>query len=292
MKKFFLISTAILLFCTMALASKMMVDQHGAGQFTTKHSAKSAIYTKETVIMAIDFSVLNSCVGDSVLFINTSTITGDTFLNFLWNFGDSSPDIILGNPKHIYTAPGIYTVKLFALTFGGLKDSIFKTITVYPIPIVAITQNGNTLYLNGVFDSIQWYDSTGAIAGATAQSFTPTKNGRYWGRVTDLNGCSNISDKIYVDLTGINENNSENKVAIYPNPNSGILNLEITGLKNNPFDLTIYNTLGKVVLQETGQKFDNNSGIMINLSEMRGGIYYLKVSSGCLNVVRKVVVER
>ncbi len=76
------------------------------------------------------------CTQFSVNFSNTTV--GGT--NYQWNFGDSSPLSSAVNASHTFTnvTPTnlTYTVKLVGTSAVGCKDSISKTITVFPLPKV------------------------------------------------------------------------------------------------------------------------------------------------------------
>ncbi len=66
------------------------------------------------------FRIAKTCKADTVYFTNTSAPASD--LTYIWDFGDSSVATSV-NPVHIYTAPGVYAVKLY-ITNGRCKDSI------------------------------------------------------------------------------------------------------------------------------------------------------------------------
>lgn len=68
----------------------------------------------------------SSCTPLEVQFTNTSTY----YASVIWDFGPGGTST-LNNPIHYYTAPGIYNVKLIAISPGGCRDSIYKTVTVY-----------------------------------------------------------------------------------------------------------------------------------------------------------------
>lgn len=51
------------------------------------------------------------------------------YTSFLWDFGDGNISTT-SSPTHLYTYPGIYTVKLSLLGKGGCKDSLIKTINI------------------------------------------------------------------------------------------------------------------------------------------------------------------
>ncbi len=68
----------------------------------------------------------SSCLPFEVRFVNTSTY----YNSLLWVFGDGGISQT-ANPTHYYGQPGIYTVKLYADSWGGCRDSAEYTIYVY-----------------------------------------------------------------------------------------------------------------------------------------------------------------
>lgn len=74
-----------------------------------------------------------------------------------------------------------------------------------------------------------------------------------------------------LNLSSVNNNLiSKSEITIYPNPTSGILNIE--GLKNEGF--RIYNSLGEVVYYN-----ENLSGKQIDLSFLDSNIYFVRISN-------------
>ena len=87
-----------------------------------------------------------SCVNELVQFNNTSL---DGFSNncsvndgYFWDFGDGTTSN-LRNPTHSYTAPGNYTVSLYAENSCGVTNTITKTICIEPALTAAFTLNTN-----------------------------------------------------------------------------------------------------------------------------------------------------
>jgi len=70
------------------------------------------------------YSGANNPAPSTVSF--TSTTTNAT--NYLWDFGDNGSSTI-ANPQHLYTAAGVYTVKLTVSGAGG-TTSITKTVNI------------------------------------------------------------------------------------------------------------------------------------------------------------------
>jgi gliding motility-associated-like protein len=76
------------------------------------------------------------CAPYTAVFKNTS-LAGQSFS---WDFGDGTGDTII-NPKHLYTSPGTYVVKMVARdpSTCNLIDSIASTITVQSAPTAAFS---------------------------------------------------------------------------------------------------------------------------------------------------------
>ena len=85
---------------------------------------------------------------------------------------------------------------------------------------------------------------------------------------------------VKVGDTAINENGIYH-VAIYPNPTSGILYVEL----DTNFDATIYNYQGQVVMITS-----NNNG-QIDMSGLTTGVYFVQIKTDKNIMVKKVVVR-
>ena len=80
---------------------------------------------------SFSFSADQGCEPLEVAFTNSAL----NATSFIWHFGDGNTSNVV-NPKHIYTSPGIYDVKLIATNGGICSDSlsVIKAITVHPKP--------------------------------------------------------------------------------------------------------------------------------------------------------------
>ncbi len=63
-----------------------------------------------------------TCPGATVSFTNNSTPVG---IGSSWDFGDGGTSLIL-SPTHVYTAPGLYTIKLRIQDGNGCADSLIR----------------------------------------------------------------------------------------------------------------------------------------------------------------------
>lgn len=146
-------------------------------------------------------------------------------------------------------------------------------------PVVSLT--GNQLTSSAPLGN-QWYDSNGAINGATGQTYVATNNDDYYCIVT-LSGCSSdTSNIVNVNLTGVSAFASELQPRIYPNPTTQELFIEL------PYSpqiavVEICNTLGQCLHHSTLQ-----DKTVVNMLPFAAGIYVVKVSCGDKTIVKQI----
>ncbi len=84
-------------------------------------------------------------------------------------------------------------------------------------------------------------------------------------------------------LVDVEENITE-AVSVYPNPTANIVNISLTS-KN--FDVKIYNSLGKVVVE---QKYNNTNTANIDCSNFENGVYFIEINNGSTIISEKITV--
>lgn len=91
------------------------------------------------------------CVGQQVVFTNTSTLID----NVDWDFGDNSGSTTI-NPAHTYASVGFYNVQLIVTTAFGCQDSLTLTIEVREPPVADFTVTPDSLCgpLNASFTNL------------------------------------------------------------------------------------------------------------------------------------------
>ncbi|MGQ0827371.1 MAG: choice-of-anchor L domain-containing protein [Bacteroidota bacterium] len=96
----------------------------------------------------VNFTANSPCQGDSVKFINSTTIpAGGTILQSIWNFGDSSPLISGNSPAHVYpTSNNTYNVQLIVTSDKNCVGTYQKTITIYPKPTANFSSDPVCIY--------------------------------------------------------------------------------------------------------------------------------------------------
>jgi hypothetical protein len=165
-------------------------------------------------------------------------------------------------------------------------------VTVNPIPAApVVTAAGAVLTSSAVYGNQWYYQPVGLITGATSQNFTATNSGCYWTVVT-LNGCSSPpSNQVCVVITGQQEHENAN-FSIYPIPNNGKFNINISGASGDAVSIRVYNPLGVIVHTLEGKINHGSFEKQIDLRPVPEGIYTVVFASEAGNAVRKVVITR
>jgi hypothetical protein len=86
-------------------------------------------------------------------------------------------------------------------------------------------------------------------------------------------------------LVGLNENNSENTLKVFPNPSHGIFNLKLDKSYDN---ISILDMTGKEVYGEIIKNSDLS--LMID-SKLAEGMYILRLSSGKKVTYNKLIIQ-
>ena len=93
------------------------------------------------------------CLGDTTRFTDSSTATGSTVTNWLWNFGNGSLSTVQ-NPIHLFNSTGNANVSLVVLSADGcVSDTARATFVIYPQP--SVEAGNNLLIPEGVSVQLQ-----------------------------------------------------------------------------------------------------------------------------------------
>ncbi|MEY2937689.1 MAG: hypothetical protein RL062_278 [Bacteroidota bacterium] len=144
-----------------------------------------------------------------------------------------------------------------------------------------VSQNGSVLN-SSAGGGYQWYLNGAPIAGATAQSYTPTVSGDYQVAIVEAGSCtSELSNAINVVMTNMSEFEVTRDWSIYPNPVQDVLNL----VGANNFNYTIVNATGQRVMQ-------GNQSNRIDVSMLESGLYTIVMKDNQGNVEVKKMIKK
>lgn len=152
---------------------KWDIDNNNSTDYTSKNSThkysqhglktiqligKTAQGCLDTMVKTIDvfplpiadFNLTPKCVNDSAAFTNSSSIVSGTITNYQWNFNEgktaSAP-----HAKNKFASEGIKTVRLIITSDKNCKDTIDKTVEIYPLPQPQFTADAVCLNASNTF---------------------------------------------------------------------------------------------------------------------------------------------
>ncbi|HKR04042.1 MAG TPA: T9SS type A sorting domain-containing protein [Bacteroidia bacterium] len=174
------------------------------------------------------------------------------------------------------------------------NTQVIGTANWNPLPFVP--QISNTTGF--ITDTIGWTLISGNYQAQGGESFliignfkdsvnTTFNNFNFLG--TDLNAYFYIDDVSLSPCTGIEEQNQNNAIKIYPNPVKESLSISYKLTGKEKAEIIIRDILGKEILR----KPFSNSKMQISTSNFQSGIYFVEINDACLpdrqgkNIYRK-----
>ncbi|MEA3494859.1 MAG: PKD domain-containing protein [Bacteroidota bacterium] len=171
----------------------------------------------------------DQCFNENLfLFYDSSTMTASSSgLTYQWNFGDSNISDSQ-NTSHVYSNYGTFNVKLTVTSDKGCKDSMTKTVIVYPNPDIyfSINDSSQCFAQNNFYFSNNSTINSGSLASYYwtfgDDSFSNSKNAQhtYYSnntfsvklKVTSGGGCNDsLTKNVYVNpmpIAGFSVNDS------------------------------------------------------------------------------------
>jgi hypothetical protein len=137
-----------------------------------------------------------------------------------------------------------------------------------------------------------WTSSLSGVTGANPTIF-PGDTTQLLLTVTDSNGCSAMdSVTINVELCIGTNPRQRVRLAVYPNPTSGLFRVEITSA--NPLEamgLTVIDPVGKIVMQGMMPANNGNYRRDIDLGNMSRGVYFVRLQAGDQQFSQKLILR-
>lgn len=165
------------------------------------------------------------------------------------------------------------------------KKIILIVLMLNPLPDKPeITQNGNTLTSSGA-DAYQWLKDGKKIQGATNQSYTATKSGKYRVNVYNSSNCRSTSDVVIINISSIQEV-GKRICSIYPNPSIGNFTVRVlNGIDET--DIRIFDVNGKLVAEK---HLNGNESYQMNLAHLPKGVYKLQARTNSMTVYQTLII--
>ncbi len=146
-----------------------------------------------------------------------------------------------------------------------------------------ITTSGSDL-TTATASSYQWYYNGTVIGGATLQNYTPSQSGIYVVRTTDANGCVYVYSQGYAySITTAMEELEGKNIGLFPNPTTGIIDIDLDYQNPTKLMVLVYDGLGKLV-------FEAENSSRIDLDQLPNGVYTVSITLDNKKPVYKKVV--
>lgn len=230
------------------------------------------------------------CQGDNATINASGAGSGGTYA---WdnNVGSGATQVVSPNSSTVYTVT--------MTDANGCAISVSTNVFVTPSPQVSATCNTLIESVNVDIDfygtasnanQYQWDFGDGNTSTNLNAVHAYSNTGNYQVTFTGYNGNCFDQDYLSLDIinnnTGIDSKRNDNLV-LYPNPNYGSFNLEITNKTNILTHLFIYNHLGKVI-HTIELPSSTSSSLNIQLNNIKSGVYYLKTNNNKL--YKKIII--
>jgi hypothetical protein len=186
------------------------------------------------------------------------------------NFGATGSDVVVVNVLQSTSANQAPTARTNADV-------------VLTLPINYTTLSGSTSTdADGIITGFEWTQVSGPNQAAIANALTPTAqitgltigNYEFQLQVTDDDGASSVKT---VRVTVNNSNGQGSYFNIYPNPTTGILNIQYFENGNGNVKILLYDATRKLVQKGTVTKDQVALTTSIDVTNLKNGIYFLQL---------------
>jgi hypothetical protein len=173
-----------------------------------------------------------------------------------------------------------------------VEDNTAPTITCPPNQVVYESGNGIASFTslavvsdncssNGQITVTQSPVAGSTLAGGESHTITLT--------ATDECGNTNSCDFILTLKSSVGiETNNENILTVYPNPTTGIVNINFGNVSNDIAQVSVYNLIGEIVYFHNNVPMTGNHSL--DLDRFERGIYYVNITIDGETTLKKVVL--
>jgi hypothetical protein len=229
---------------------------------------------------AIDYGSYKhgDCLGELPLRLSVKNVVQD--YTYKW-YKNGTP---IGNSTFIETRDegNYYVESINDICKSDTASLNIDLQTILQKPEIVV-RGSNVWYLSTTSKAslYKWYFNGSVIQGAETSTYIAgQKLGLYRVAISDGSGCYSFSDTVRIKglgITGIEDPDPFKTLIIYPNPSSGVFNLEMKNNLMGKLTVRIINQHGKTVFEKEFDKRVENFLQQIDVSKQRVGIYLVSL---------------
>jgi hypothetical protein len=221
---------------------------------------------------------LTFCAGGSV-----ELDAGSGWASYQWSTGARTRRITV-------TQSGLYNVRVSNPNGCNGESAVVDVKVKSNPPAPIISQNGNTL-ISTPATRYQWNYSGAPISGANGRTYGASKNGQYTVTIWSADSCSSTSATYDFRFTGIEPMEIVSHFSVYPDPNNGMITVDLRLSTPALVRISISNVLGQQVLSLTEEAAEKSLIKTVDLQNLPSGLYYLHVMAGEQSILKKIIKE-
>ncbi len=215
------------------------------------------------------------------------------FDNYIWTSGSTTEDIVTNVPGGYYVTAYNYC---YPYPVGITSNTINISITSHIQPYVVVFDD--TLKAMPSAYSYQWYLNGQVIPGATNQKYVASQTGTYTVVTHDFEPCTTVSDTaasysftLKPNTIGFEEIDGVSGLSIFPNPTSGMLNIETTFAHSANLQVGFADMTGRNIADTFTIGGNGFVSHQVDISNLSKGVYFVSVKSNDTVITKRIIKE-
>jgi hypothetical protein len=139
-----------------------------------------------------------------------------------------------------------------------------------------------------------WYYNDKILQEANKYVYVANqKLGKYSVSVGNAKGCFTISDPVLIPTgaTAIEENNVFESLIVYPNPTSGLFNIEMGNRVFGEMIISVLDQSGKIVKKVTAEKSNEYIHVPVDISGFSKGMFFIIIKIKDFTITKKIIIN-